>query len=257
MMECGTDAVVGYPIAKLTAATFAIPWKWCISKQQFSCLLAVRPKIVHSRVFSDKNKRYGTFTELLNDERRSALFTTGTLSEVLTIANLRHTVNRIWTCAEPEFILLERVIEFHLLDKKFGPKKNQRTSPACTDLMSHSVNNITIFSRKTCFRYWTPKINWSICCLLADHAHQNRGSTNSADMDVTYRPVDLIRWWHHKWWSMRATLIVDDPVLAPALSCTHLPTLKGWKTELALQREQFRRAAGMTFIGNQTGSLVW
>ena len=32
---------------------------------------------------------------------------------------------------------------------------------------------------------------------------------------------------------MVATFIVDDPELAPVLSGTHLPTLEGWKAELA------------------------
>ena len=35
---------------------------------------------------------------------------------------------------------------------------------------------------------------------------------------------------------MGAILIVDDPEFAPVLSGTHLPTLEGWKTELAEQR---------------------
>ena len=32
---------------------------------------------------------------------------------------------------------------------------------------------------------------------------------------------------------MGTTLIVDDPELARELSDTHLPTLEGWKAELA------------------------
>ena len=32
---------------------------------------------------------------------------------------------------------------------------------------------------------------------------------------------------------MGVTLIIDDPELAPVLSSTHLPTLEGWKAELA------------------------
>ena len=38
---------------------------------------------------------------------------------------------------------------------------------------------------------------------------------------------------YHRWWSMGATLIVDDPELAPVLNGTHLPTPEGWKAELA------------------------
>ena len=40
----------------------------------------------------------------LTDVRRSALFPGGT-TDILTIANHRHAVNRIWTCAEPELRL--------------------------------------------------------------------------------------------------------------------------------------------------------
>ena len=36
-----------------------------------------------------------------------ALFTAGTIVEILTVANLRHATSRIWTCAEPEFRLYE------------------------------------------------------------------------------------------------------------------------------------------------------
>ena len=51
---------------------------------------------------------------------------------------------------------------------------------------------------------------------------------------------------------MGATLIVDDPELAPVLSGTHLPTSEGWKAELALQREEVGRSVGMTSTGNRT-----
>ena len=44
------------------------------------------------------------FVVWLTDERRLALFSAGPLSEILTIANLRH-ASRVWTCAEPEFRL--------------------------------------------------------------------------------------------------------------------------------------------------------
>ena len=37
---------------------------------------------------------------------------------------------------------------------------------------------------------------------------------------------------------MGATLIVDNPELAPVSSGTHLPTSEGWKAELASQREE-------------------
>ena len=39
----------------------------------------------------------------LTDERRLAYFQPGPLSEILTIANLRHAASRIWICADPEF----------------------------------------------------------------------------------------------------------------------------------------------------------
>lgn len=42
-------------------------------------------------------------------------------------------------------------------------------------------------------------------------------------------PLDI----YDQWWSMGATVIVDDPELGPALSGAHLPTSKVWKTELA------------------------
>ena len=51
---------------------------------------------------------------------------------------------------------------------------------------------------------------------------------------------------------MGATLIVDDPELAPVLSSTHLPTTEGWKAELAFQCEEVGRSGGMTSTGNRT-----
>ena len=52
------------------------------------------------------------------------------------------------------------------------------------------------------------------------------------------RPTDpgsyvLSRRSYHKSCSMGATLLVDDPELAPVLSGTHLPTSEGCKVELA------------------------
>ena len=54
-------------------------------------------------------------------------------------------------------------------------------------------------------------------------------------MGATYRLriVVLSRRSYHQWWPMGATLIVDDPELAPVLSGTHLLTSEGWKAELA------------------------
>ena len=43
------------------------------------------------------------FVVWLTEERHLALFPAGALSEILTIAILRHTASRVWTCAEPEF----------------------------------------------------------------------------------------------------------------------------------------------------------
>ena len=43
------------------------------------------------------------FVVWLTDEGRLALFPYWTLSEILTIANLRHAENRLWACAEPDF----------------------------------------------------------------------------------------------------------------------------------------------------------
>ena len=43
------------------------------------------------------------FVVWLTDERRLALFQLGSLSEILTISNLRHAASRVWRCAEPEF----------------------------------------------------------------------------------------------------------------------------------------------------------
>ena len=51
---------------------------------------------------------------------------------------------------------------------------------------------------------------------------------------------------------MGATLIVDDPELAPVLSGAHLPTSEGWKAELAYRREEVGRSIGMTSTGNQS-----
>ena len=45
------------------------------------------------------------FVVWLTGERRLALFSVGTISEILTIVNLRHTTSRIWNRAEPEFRL--------------------------------------------------------------------------------------------------------------------------------------------------------
>ena len=51
---------------------------------------------------------------------------------------------------------------------------------------------------------------------------------------------------------MGATLIVDDLELAPVLSGTHLPSSKGWKAELAKQREVVGESVDMTSTGNRT-----
>ena len=51
---------------------------------------------------------------------------------------------------------------------------------------------------------------------------------------------------------METNLIVDDPELAAALSCTHLPTSKGRKTEYALQREEIGKSVGVISKENQT-----
>ena len=51
---------------------------------------------------------------------------------------------------------------------------------------------------------------------------------------------------------MGATLIVDDPELAPLFSGTHLPTSEGWKTELTSQRENIEGSVGMTSTENPT-----
>ena len=46
------------------------------------------------------------FAEWLTDESRfTPYFQPGPLSEILTIANLRHAASRVWTCAESEFRL--------------------------------------------------------------------------------------------------------------------------------------------------------
>ena len=50
---------------------------------------------------------------------------------------------------------------------------------------------------------------------------------------------------------MGATLIVDDPELAPVLSGTHLPTSEGWKAELAQEREEVGGLLDMTSTGNR------
>ena len=50
------------------------------------------------------------FVAWLTDERRLALFQPEPLSEILTIANLRHAANKTWTCAEPEFRLCRAVV---------------------------------------------------------------------------------------------------------------------------------------------------
>ena len=45
------------------------------------------------------------FVVWLTGKRRLALFLTGTIAGILTIANLRHYANRIWTCVEPDLRL--------------------------------------------------------------------------------------------------------------------------------------------------------
>ena len=63
---------------------------------------------------------------------------------------------------------------------------------------------------------------------------------------------------------MGATLIVDDPVLVPALPGTHLPTSEGWKAESALRHKE--SSISMLYISDlmiltspriEPGSLVW
>ena len=51
---------------------------------------------------------------------------------------------------------------------------------------------------------------------------------------------------------MGTNLIVDNPELAAALFCLHLPTSKGRKTELAQQREEIGKSAGVISKENQT-----
>ena len=43
------------------------------------------------------------FVVWLTHERRLVLFPAGTISEILTIVNLRHAASRIWSCAEHQF----------------------------------------------------------------------------------------------------------------------------------------------------------
>ena len=45
------------------------------------------------------------FVVWLTDERPLVLFPAGSLSEILTIVNLRHAASKVWTSAEPEFWL--------------------------------------------------------------------------------------------------------------------------------------------------------
>ena len=51
---------------------------------------------------------------------------------------------------------------------------------------------------------------------------------------------------------MGATLVVDDPILAPVLSGTNFPTSERWEAELAQQREEIWWSNGLTFTGNWT-----
>ena len=81
-----------------------------------------------------------------------------------------------------------------------------------------------------------------------------RCAINLIDMGATYQPGILVlsSRQYHEWWSMGATLIVDDLELAPVLSGTHLPTSGAWKAQLAKQHEKVGRSVGMTSTGNQT-----
>ena len=79
------------------------------------------------------------------------------------------------------------------------------------------------------------KTFWGTTKLKTNYAHLNQDSVNLVDMVRPTGPGSqvLSRRSYHQWWSMGATLVVDDPELAPVLSGTHLPTSKGWKVGLA------------------------
>ena len=49
---------------------------------------------------------------------------------------------------------------------------------------------------------------------------------------------------------------VDDPELASVLYGSHIPTLEGWKAELAKQREEIGRSTNMTSTGNRTWAAL-
>ena len=49
-------------------------------------------------------------------------------------------------------------------------------------------------------------------------------------------------------WSMGATLIANDPELAPVLYGTYLPTSEGWKAEFVQQHQDIGRPVGAMMV---------
>ena len=67
------------------------------------------------------------------------------------------------------------------------------------------------FKKKLTMRTWILRLRWPV----------SLGGTYEIGIVCTNRTS------YHQWWSMGATLIIDDPELLPVLPGTHLPTSEG------------------------------
>lgn len=65
----------------------------------------------------------------------------------------------------------------------------------------------------------------------SSYVYLNQGSIHSDDINTTCRLNNVGS--SYRWWSKRASLIVDDPDLAPVSSSTHLPISEEWKAKFA------------------------
>ena len=106
------------------------------------------------------------------------------------------------------------------------------------------------------YYHWTVSVSYEVLIILqlAKIKTHSTSHLNKPLNMIRVRPTDpglwaCSRWSNHQRWTIRATLIIDDPELAPVLSGTDLPTSEGWKAKLPYQRkENGRSAAGIAIL---------
>ena len=95
------------------------------------------------------------FAEWLTDKRHfTPYFQSRPLSEILTIANLRHAANRVWTCAESEF---------RLWWMKLSSNDNHGATELWTWCYEHNATILPKIKRKRskCESFWKALLTWS------------------------------------------------------------------------------------------------